>query len=308
MAKYTIGDIFKGDYPISQYYGNNPKYYGQFGFNGHEGIDWATPMGTEILAPFKRNIILRDEDIATSRGYGVHIVVWDPDQKCAVWYCHLDSNSVEYKKEYPKGTVIGKTGSSGNSTGPHIHINFVETNSTGGRLNTDNGFKGMLNILDGNLVEWKLGDQPQPVVVQPEGTITISHKTFEELVTKATKYDEFVEAGFDSIDKVKSKDETIENLNKQIGDRNGDITTLGSKITTLEKEKEELDKQIKIEMKKTEDYTQVQKEREELLLQKKTWTPKERDFETRIKELKDENLKLEKNSLWGLLKKLFPFI
>lgn len=158
MAKYTLSDIFKGDFPVTQYYGQRPEYYSQFGFRGHEGLDFGTPSGTPILAPFDGKII-RDND-PVNNAYGNHIVVWDPAQKCAVWYCHLRDNNVSLGQIVKKGQVLGSTGSTGNSTGPHLHFNFVETDANGNRLNLNNGYKGFLNSLDPNLVKWILGTPP----------------------------------------------------------------------------------------------------------------------------------------------------
>lgn len=153
MAKYKLSDIFEKEYPITQQYGNNPTYYSQFGFKGHEGTDYGTPVGVNILCPFEKGVVLRDID-APVDAYGKYIVVWDPVQHCAVWYCHLSENSVKVGQELKRGDVMGKTGNTGNSTGPHLHVNFVETDASGNRLNMNNGYKGFLNIQDRDLVEW----------------------------------------------------------------------------------------------------------------------------------------------------------
>jgi len=159
MAKAILQDIFEGNYPISQKYGVNKAYYlkvsGGTLKNGHEGVDWATPTGVKILAPFN-GIILRDIEASVKNVYGGHIVVWDPVQKCAVWYCHLSSNSVVRGQIVKAGQVLGRTGNTGNTTGPHLHVNYVKTDAYGNRLNTNNGSLGFLNILDPNLVQWKL--------------------------------------------------------------------------------------------------------------------------------------------------------
>lgn len=156
---YKLSDIFEGNYPISQKYGNNKAYYlkvsGGTLKNGHEGVDWATPTGVKILAPFN-GIILRDIESSVKNVYGGHIVVWDPVQKCAVWFCHLSSNSVVRGQIVKAGQVLGRTGNTGNTTGPHLHVNFVQTDAYGNRLNTNNGSLGFLNILDPKLVQWKL--------------------------------------------------------------------------------------------------------------------------------------------------------
>lgn len=155
--KYTLTDIFQGEAPVSQYYGVNSDYYKQFGLAGHEGVDFACKPGTPILAPFD-GIILRDADgWNMDRDYGDFIVIWDPVQLCAVWMCHLTENYVNLGQAYKRGTVLGKTGNTGNSSGPHLHINFVQTDKQGNRLNLNNGYQGFLNVLDEDMIMWKLG-------------------------------------------------------------------------------------------------------------------------------------------------------
>lgn len=183
MAKYTIGDIFQGDFPISQRYGERPEYYKQFGLAGHEGVDFATPVGTPVVAPFN-GVILRD---SVDKDYGNYLVIWDPVQKCAVWYCHLSNTQVQTGQQVTRGQVVGHTGNTGNSTGPHLHVNFVETDSSGNRLNTKNGFQGFLNILDPNLVSWNLGDgntPPPPPPPPPPPDDTTEDPQYSQLVVQ----------------------------------------------------------------------------------------------------------------------------
>lgn len=236
MAKYQIGDIFQGSYPVTQVYGNNPDYYKQFGFAGHEGVDWGTPVGVNILAPFKRNIILQDQDDPRSGAYGNYIVVWDPEQKCAIWYCHESLNNVALGQEFPQGTVLAQTGNTGNTTGPHLHVNFVETDANGVRLNQNNGFKGMLNILDPNLVEWTLGQKPAPEPTTPvvgntykgyDLTNQDSMKVAVDVLVRVQNGEFIDKPEYDRVQQL------VTNLNQQINDRNNDIAKLNSQLSTL---------------------------------------------------------------------------
>lgn len=152
MAKYLLHDLFEGNYRVSQTYGANKLYYKRFGLWGHEGVDWATPVGVKALAPFNGQILRGGWD----KAYGNYIVVWDPKQLCAVWFCHLSSIGVKGGQKVVVGQTIGKTGNTGNSSGPHLHIGFVETDGYANRLNKWNGYQGFLNILDPKLVSWKL--------------------------------------------------------------------------------------------------------------------------------------------------------
>lgn len=154
MAKYKISDIFRGNFPAGQLYGENPANYAQFGLKGHEGVDYLTPPGIKILNPFERGVILRDNDDFKNNAYGNFVVIWDRAQRIAVWYAHLSKNNVIINQEFDRGAELGDTGNSGNSSGPHLHVNFCETDDKGNRLNMKNGFQGFLNILDPNLVEW----------------------------------------------------------------------------------------------------------------------------------------------------------
>lgn len=152
MAKYTLHDTFEGSYRVSQPFGANPWYYKRFGFWGHEGVDFATPVGVKALAPVNGQILRTGWD----KAYGNYIVVWDPKQLCAVWFTHLSKISVKGGQIVKIGQTIGLTGNTGNSTGPHLHIGFVETDRNATRKNRWNGYQGYLNCLDKNLVSWVL--------------------------------------------------------------------------------------------------------------------------------------------------------
>jgi murein DD-endopeptidase MepM/ murein hydrolase activator NlpD len=153
VAKYALSDIFQGTYPVSQYFGARPWYYLRFGLAGHEGVDWATPVGVKVLCPFARGQVLRS---GWDNAYGWYVVVWDAVQRCGVWYAHLSKINVKAGQSVSRGATVGHTGRSGNVTGPHLHVNFVETDAKGNRLNRFNGYQGYLNILNNNLVSWKL--------------------------------------------------------------------------------------------------------------------------------------------------------
>lgn len=246
MGKYKVSHIFKGNYSVSQYYGENPSYYKQFGLAAHEGVDFPTPIGVEILVPFDEGVILRDNDDFKNNAYGDFVVVWDPKQHCAIWFCHLSENFVSYKDTVKKGQVIGKTGNTGNSSGPHLHINFVETDERGNRLNMNNGYQGFLNILDTNLVTWELGSNPAPQ--PPQSDMTDQEKKDIESMNKLREYNnvwyeaKFIIADFEALKKerdslgaeIGKKDELIKNLNQLINEKNSVIIKLQSTISTQE--------------------------------------------------------------------------
>ena len=63
---------FNGDFKVTQIFGVNPQNYVQFGLQGHNGIDYALPTGTKVLAPHGGKIIEATLDPA---GYGLYIKI-----------------------------------------------------------------------------------------------------------------------------------------------------------------------------------------------------------------------------------------
>lgn len=82
----------------------------------HTGQDFAAPYGTPVRAVGSGEIIFAGWD----GSYGYKIVLRH-DDGTETWYCHL--SEFEYTSGYVRaGTVIGYVGSTGNSTGPHLHL------------------------------------------------------------------------------------------------------------------------------------------------------------------------------------------
>ena len=82
----------------------------------HTGIDMAVPVGTEVVAVADGKI----EPANWGKSYGIQAV-----QKVTggwVIYAHLSELDVKPKQEIKKGQKIGKSGNTGNSSGPHLHF------------------------------------------------------------------------------------------------------------------------------------------------------------------------------------------
>ena len=103
---------FKGDYPITQRYGE--RITSAF----HTGVDYATPVGTEILASSDGQVMFAGAD---QTGYGLCVIIRHNDGN-ATLYAHLSKVSAKYWQSVKQGDVIGLSGSTGNSTGPHLHF------------------------------------------------------------------------------------------------------------------------------------------------------------------------------------------
>lgn len=113
----TYRQPFKGDYPITQRYGElipDVTYKDR----PHTGIDYACPVGTGILASADGNVKYSGYE---KTGYGNWIVIEHEKGKCTL-YAHLSERNVFENQKVRQGDVIGLSGSTGNSTGPHLHF------------------------------------------------------------------------------------------------------------------------------------------------------------------------------------------
>lgn len=133
---------FDGTYTLTQKFGDNPTYYKKFGLTGHEGLDWACPTGTPVLAAESGHVIRRD---ASFKDYGNVVIIWHQDLGCATWYGHLQSLTVEGGEYVEQGQQIGVVGNTGATGGAHLHFALCQTDDNGQRINTENGYQGFVD-------------------------------------------------------------------------------------------------------------------------------------------------------------------
>ena len=103
---------FKGDFPITQRYGE--KITSAF----HTGIDYGVPAGTPILAS-DAGIVMYSGWL--NGGWGNAVIIRH-DSGIATLYAHLGTVSCLDGKKVEQSQIIGYSGSTGNSTGPHLHF------------------------------------------------------------------------------------------------------------------------------------------------------------------------------------------
>ena len=84
----------------------------------HLGIDYAAPKGTEVRSPADGQVTLAErgfyftgDSLILDHGHGVSTI-----------YAHLDEILVKKGDFIKKGQIIGKVGSTGRATGPHLHF------------------------------------------------------------------------------------------------------------------------------------------------------------------------------------------
>jgi murein DD-endopeptidase MepM/ murein hydrolase activator NlpD len=98
---------------ISTIYGKKGRHWSR-GY--HTGVDFAVPVGTDIIAVADGKI----ENANWGKSYGVQLV-----QKVDggwVIYAHLSKALVKAGDKVKKGQHIAESGNTGNSTGPHLHF------------------------------------------------------------------------------------------------------------------------------------------------------------------------------------------
>ncbi|MBA4373170.1 MAG: hypothetical protein C0402_09960 [Thermodesulfovibrio sp.] len=111
---------------ISSKYGmRKHPVYGDFRF--HRGLDIAAPLGSEIHPIGKGTVTFS----GSKPGYG-NIVIIDHGNGMISQYAHNKVNMVKAGDVVDDSTVIGKVGSEGISTGPHLHL---EVKQNGRRVN-----------------------------------------------------------------------------------------------------------------------------------------------------------------------------
>jgi len=84
----------------------------------HTGIDFAVPQGTDIIAVADGKI----SNANWGKSYGTQIVQKIAGQDIWVIYAHLSKSLVKSGDEIKKGQMIGESGNTGNSSGPHLHF------------------------------------------------------------------------------------------------------------------------------------------------------------------------------------------
>lgn len=111
--------------PESQAYGANCGYYAQFhmhlrnGSSCHEGDDFAVPVGTPVRAAHSGTV-----RYAGWLGYYGNYVGIQSPEGYGTGYAHLSQINVSVGQNVSEGQVIGRSGNTGNSSGPHLHFNY----------------------------------------------------------------------------------------------------------------------------------------------------------------------------------------
>ena len=90
----------------------------------HEGIDISADKGTSIKASASGKVILAKR----YGGYGLAVII-DHGRGLSTLYGHSSKLLVKEGQTVKKGDIIAKVGSTGRSTGPHLHFEVLLYNT-----------------------------------------------------------------------------------------------------------------------------------------------------------------------------------
>ncbi|MBD5130611.1 MAG: peptidoglycan DD-metalloendopeptidase family protein [Ruminococcaceae bacterium] len=157
----------------------------------HNGIDIACAANTPIKAAAD-GVVVNADTVSHTDGYGNRVVIRHPDGKATLYAHMIAPSSVKVGQSVKKGQVIGKVGSTGMSTGAHLHISVIDNYDK----NPDIYYKGELldpaEVLGlgtlGGATALKVGDTVNFTgTVHYSGSTATSGKTCKPGKAKVTK-------------------------------------------------------------------------------------------------------------------------
>ncbi len=120
IYNFTDNGKFKWPVPAST---RITSFFGPRNGRHHDGIDIGAKTGTAIIASAKGKVSFSGK----MRGYGNVIVIKHPGSYHTV-YAHNHRNFAKKGQSVAQGEVIGKVGSTGRSSGPHLHFEIRKSN------------------------------------------------------------------------------------------------------------------------------------------------------------------------------------
>lgn len=137
----TLVMPFDGVFQITQGFGTEMtdnslrNFYSHYGLGGHDGVDFALPTGTPLYAVDNGNIL-----VAGYGDYGITVIIQHSWGRS--YYGHLSKVNVTSNTSVAKGSLIGYSGNTGESTGPHLHFGMKPETP-----DDNNGYAGKIDPL-----------------------------------------------------------------------------------------------------------------------------------------------------------------
>ncbi|WP_051957081.1 M23 family metallopeptidase [Chryseobacterium populi] len=143
LKTYDSGYVYDLPFPKGKSFNVYQGYNGKFSHQNENSIDFSMPEGTEILAAREGLVV----DLVKHNNSGCaeincanqanYITILHPDGTFAQYY-HLKQNGVlvNIGDQVKKGDIIGLSGNTGWSNGPHLHFVTYLSDSKGDKLRT----------------------------------------------------------------------------------------------------------------------------------------------------------------------------
>lgn len=164
-------------------FGAGGSTYTQYNRGGHNGIDLAAAVGTPVFAA--------DSGVVQFEGWGQNNSwMGVPAGICVLlrhpWgytgYAHMSRTIVDNGQSVQRGQLLGYSGNTGGSTGPHLHFETLPPNP-----DFRNGFAGRVNPRNYGLVPRGTSDQPAAPSLQPHQRISGSQPVNRRLEPNTSK-------------------------------------------------------------------------------------------------------------------------
>ena len=99
----------------------------------HKGVDYRASVGTPVVAAVDGVVVHAGRHVYKKGwgfAFGIHVIIDNdrfPDGTAGLWagYCHLSGVNVSVAQRVRQGQVVGISGNTGNSTGPHLHFQIL---------------------------------------------------------------------------------------------------------------------------------------------------------------------------------------
>ena len=124
---------------------------GGFGSTNHKGVDICNVGYTSSVYATKSGRVLLTNSSGWGGGYGNYVVI-DHGGGLTTLYAHMSVVKVSPGDTVSQGTVIGVTGNTGASTGPHLHYEVRTTTIVNGKSVTV--YQNPMNYLPGYIAAW----------------------------------------------------------------------------------------------------------------------------------------------------------
>lgn len=121
IANTPVGSPLEGTITSSFGFRSNP--FGGGGGESHKGLDISAPYGRPVKCTAEGKVVF-----AGYRGDYGNLVIISHGEEYQTYYGHLSQILVKEGQEVKVSTFIGKVGSTGRSTGPHLHYEIIRNN------------------------------------------------------------------------------------------------------------------------------------------------------------------------------------